>query len=762
MMPRYGALVWLLCIGLLAMCGTARCESVVLDDFERDDPAPWRYSGKGKLSIIEGKAPESSGHRIMRLDTTAALRNNRIWWGELRLKPPPVTDWSNHHFVSVWVRASGGRRIHSLSLYAENDGNRLESHHVVLPHNEWIRVRYPITALVRDRIGLFFFSHVAAGGLSGEKLDEVYEFDDLVLEPGPPTPMAGWAVSKGRVAFAHCGYRQDEPKQILFPPGTPAPALVRRNDGTIVEEVDLTDDAFGNRVADITALREGGTFTVEAGGIKTEPFPITLLAWGKPARGVMRFIYLMRCGGAVEDELVGHPPCHLDNCKPRVSEKIDPKRWPLAKTHLQQLGDWFDLVGGWHDAGIIDQYTGNTGLMTYALACLSEARPELAEETLGEARWGGRWLVKATLPTGDMVMSSGGQVRWTDNKPRTDDDRCADVQGCWADHAMKAVAGMSRLVQALGDRDPARRRDLLAAIRRAVHHFHINRFPGHVETRFQFVSWGALAGLEAHAATGDKESLDFALANLARLLKCQDDGTGEGSGFFFAGTDRKHPLRFVQGQAIGILALAQACWRLPKHKLAPEWKRAVERWCDGYAVPMTRFSGAYGIMAFGLYDDDEDEAYNGKESWWAKPYDRKVFAPWPPAKRELRLGARRVRVFGAHRGGNNRYLCASAAALQAAAVLLNRRDLDDHAANQLQWITGKNPFSISMISHVGHRSPIAYQPIIGDVLGSMYQGIGSRNGNEPFLSPNCHHTQKEIWGVCGGLYLLAIAQIPAG
>ncbi|MEW6356772.1 MAG: glycoside hydrolase family 9 protein [Planctomycetota bacterium] len=744
------------------LVSNASGQTILLDDFERDDPAPWRYSGSGTLSIVAGKAPGSTGGRVMRLETTAALRNNAIWWGQLQLKPPRIADWSKHHFMSAWIRASGGRRIHALSMYAENKGTPLESHHFVLPRNQWVRIRYPISALVRDNINLFFFSHAGVGGLPGEALDEVYEFDALALEEGPPDPMAGWAVADGRVAFAHCGYRPDEPKRILFPPKTAEPALVRKDDGTVVDEVELTDDVFGNRVADITGLRAEGTYTVEAGGIKTEPFPIKLDAWDAPSRGVMRFIYLMRCGGEVKDDLVGHPPCHLDNCKPRIPEKIDPKRWPLAGKHMEILGDWFDLIGGWHDAGIIDQYTGNTGLMTYALACLVEARPELAEVALEEATWGGRWLVKAALPTGEMVMSSPSQVRWTDNQPRTADDREVDVQGCWPDHAMKALAGMARLAQALGERDPVLREQLLAAVRRVIHYFHIERFPGHFETQFQFVSWGALAGVEAHAATGDAESLEFALHCLKQILVCQDEGAGEGSGFFFAGTDRKHPYRFVHGQTIGVLALCRALQQMPGHEQAPTWRRAVERWCDSYAVPMTRFSGGYGIMAFGLYDGDEDEAYNGKESWWAAPYDPKEFAPWTPAARELRLGGRRVRVFGAHRGGNNRFLCANAAALQAAAVALNRRDLDDHAANQLQWIIGKNPFSISMISRVGHRSPIAYQSVIGDVFGSMYQGVGSRNGDEPFLSPNCHHTQKEIWGVCGGLYLLAIAQIPAG
>ena len=115
-------------------------------------------------------------------------------------------------------------------------------------------------------------------------------------------------------------------------------------------------------------------------------------------------------------------------------------------------------------------------------------------------------------------------------------------------------------------------------------------------------------------------------------------------------------------------------------------------------------------------------------------------------------------MFGPRRGGNNRLLCANAAALGAAAKLFGRPDLAALAADQLQWIGGRNPFSMSLISHVGRRWPLAYQPVIGDIVGAMYQGIGSRDGDAPFLSPNCHHTQKEIWGVCGGLYLLGVAQ----
>jgi hypothetical protein len=333
---------------------------------------------------------------------------------------------------------------------------------------------------------------------------------------------------------------------------------------------------------------------------------------------------------------------------------------------------------------------------------------------------------------------------------------------------MKALAGMARLAAILqrqsrdGDVPPTGgqggdaklRADLLAAVRRAVHHYSRDVFPGYTEGQLLFNSWGALAGLEAHAATGDEEALAFAIRNLDRLLQCQE----EKAGFFFADTGRKHPFRYEHGQAIGVLALARACQVLSKHSLMPAWKRAVERWCDGHAVPMSRFAGGYAMMAFALYDDDEDEAFQGRESWWAEPYDQATFAPWPPATRDLRLAGRRVAPFGAHRGGNNRCLCANAAALGAAARLLGRPDLRALAADQLQWIAGRNPFSQCLISHVGHRSPIAYQTVIGDVFGSMYQGIGSRNGDEPFFSPTCYFEQKEIWGVCGGLYLLAVAE----
>jgi len=369
--------------------------------------------------------------------------------------------------------------------------------------------------------------------------------------------------------------------------------------------------------------------------------------------------------------------------------------------------------------------------------------------------WGGRWLTKATLATGELVMKSGGQVRWTDNEPRTDDDRFADVHGCYADHAMKAVAGMARLIQSLGDREPDLRADLAAAVRRAVHHYHTDIYPGYTGTRFQFTSWGALAALEAHRALGDEEALAFAQFCLGRMLDCQD----EQDGFFNAGTNTPRPFRFVRGQAIGILALVRACETMSRHEDAPRWEQAVRLWCDRYAVPLGDLTGGYSMMAFGLYDDEE-EAYSGRESWWARPYDPEAFAPWPVGPEVARVAGRRVRLFGAHRGGNSRYLCANAAALRAAGRLLERDDLRRLADDQLQWVHGRNPLSQCLISHIEHRSPLAYQPVIGDVFGSMYQGIGSRDGDTPFLSPNRHHTQKEIWGVCGGLYLLAVAQAP--
>ena len=59
---------------------TAAAQSIVLDDFERAEPSPWWYSGPGELTIVAGVAPGSEGRSVMRLETTVALRDNRIWF----------------------------------------------------------------------------------------------------------------------------------------------------------------------------------------------------------------------------------------------------------------------------------------------------------------------------------------------------------------------------------------------------------------------------------------------------------------------------------------------------------------------------------------------------------------------------------------------------------------------------------------------------------------------------------------------------------
>ena len=169
-------------------------------------------------------------------------------------------------------------------------------------------------------------------------------------------------------------------------------------------------------------------------------------------------------------------------------------------------------------------------------------------------------------------------------------------------------------------------------------------------------------------------------------------------------------------------------------------------------LPMTRYAGAYHVFAFGVYGPQEDDAYHGKESWWGSPYDTKVFAPWPASDSPLQLHAWRVRVFGAYGAtgqcGTNRYLAVHAAALYSASRLLGRLDLQALA---------DEPWSQCMITGIGHRNPLPYQTMIGDVSGSMYQGIGSQDGDTPYFSPYCFYSQREIWGVCGGLYLMAAA-----
>jgi endoglucanase len=199
------------------------------------------------------------------------------------------------------------------------------------------------------------------------------------------------------------GYLPAAPK-IGIVTGTPATRFVVRRtaDDTVAFEGVLTmpvDDAdSGDRVqaADFTPFTQPGRYSIDVPGVGRSPeFTIGREAYARAFYLAMRSFYGQRCGIAVDlgREFPGyaHAACHLEGGFHASSGKTGARK----------------TTGGWHDAGDYGRYVVNSGIATGTLLWAYElfgervkgvglAIPESGNGTpdiLNEVRWNLDWML---------------------------------------------------------------------------------------------------------------------------------------------------------------------------------------------------------------------------------------------------------------------------------------------------------------------------------------------------------------------------------
>jgi endoglucanase len=158
------------------------------------------------------------------------------------------------------------------------------------------------------------------------------------------------------------------------------------------------DPDSGDRVlaADFSALREPGTYYLEVPGVgRSWEFAVGEAVYSRVLRLSWRWFYGQRCGTAVDlaPEFPGYtyPACHLQGAYHPSSGREGPRA----------------SVAGWHDAGDYGRYTVNSGITTGTLLWAWELfGPRLKDldlqipesgngspDVLDEARWNLEWML---------------------------------------------------------------------------------------------------------------------------------------------------------------------------------------------------------------------------------------------------------------------------------------------------------------------------------------------------------------------------------
>jgi hypothetical protein len=742
--------------------------SRVLEDMT--DPGRWTFSGTGTLTFPS--SPAMDDMPVLRVDMTMftdspAPTRNRLSSVNLR-RAVDGEDWSGYNRLSIWLRADiSGIPVLPLQVVLHNDGavkvpdtyRREGTHYVTLQHGRWQQVMWEITPLARDRVTLLEVGYWVNKMLADPGDHVAFEIGRIELQRVEPDHYEGWTVAPGRIAFSHSGYQAGSPKTALMGAAGVAGGGSGAASGTATSRfrlvrVDgnaLADIAFTGpietvrtrlgefRQLDFSAVREPGTYVIQAGDIVTRPFRIGDDVWRSSVLKALNWLYGQRCGWHVPG-----------------SHDVDHRDWLAVHGDLR-----IPLNGGWHDAGDLSQGMVNTGEAVYALFALAARLqatgedPELLERVLEEAKWGLDWVLRVRFP-GGYRMGFASHNLWTNGIIGDADDRVREPRNNPNVNYIAAAAA-AIAARVLRDSDPHLAARSLAIAEDDWRHAIVGvegpetwHTPAFAATPVELAGIGITASLELYQATGARQYADKAV-ELARTIIASQQRSYVGSdyplaGFFHTGPDRATIFtQFHRGNdQAPIVALARLVSLLPEHAEWMQWYAALALYSD-YQKAAARTTEPYGVLPAYVYRDGDEAQV---------PLEGALHMATREAYREqVRHGMsmgdghflRAFPVWFARRGNYGILLSQAKAVATTAHV---RRDLHDAALaqQQAQWIVGRNPFTQSTMYGEGYDWSQQYAVSSGDFVGALPVGMQSRGATDlPYWPAQNMYVYKEVW-----------------
>jgi hypothetical protein len=678
-------------------------------------------------------------------------------------------DWTTYNRISLWIYPDlPGFYTTALDFRLFNDGQEKlpalfaqeGETSLILRNHEWNHIVWEIGNVARDKITGFEASYGLSGSAPGEADSIRFFFDDLKLEKVDADHTEGWDVWQGRIAYSQDGYQTGAPKTaVTSDPDIKTFRIIDQRDNHIVltktaSTVSTHVGAF--QVMDFSEIRTPGRYIIEAGGMKTKPFPIDADIWAASIRKVLNFFYTERCGMDIPGI---HAACHRD--------------WTCVHGDKRIL-----INGGWHDAGDLSQQAEATDEITYALFSLAEklrdreGDPELYTRVLEEAKWGLDWVLKTSFGDG---FRHGGSInsRRTDGILGNDDDitvtarnnPLTNFEAAW----VEAIA-----YRVLKDSDPRLAKyalqmanaDWQFALQGLPHLVKSpNLFRGNFDSdnvEDELPSLAIQAAVDLWKATGEKQYEDSAVDWSVKITGAQQRMRPGWdiplTGFFYTSTARDRLLHYCHRgrEQAPMLALTALCRAFPENKNWMTWYSSATLYSE-YLKTIAAYTGPYGVLPASIYADTE---YLHVPESRMESYKKQVLTGIPLGKGHfLRL----FPVWMDYRGHFGTIL-PQAQALAAAGLLRNDQASADLAEQQLEWIIGKNPFAESTMYGEGYDFVPLYTPSSGDMVGGLPVGIETRGEKDvPYWPVQSTWTYKEIWGhpPTNWLWLLSAIEGPA-
>lgn len=703
-------------------------EKRLLDDMELTNR--WTHHGHGKMAftrerfkdgsqsvrIISPTKGDKPGEPAGRPFGECVARRN--FAGE---------DWSSFNRLSFQVYPHlPGFKVISMLVKLHNQGTekvpdeygREGLNYFLLKPDQWNHVVWEVPHLSRDKITAVDFIYRLQG--NEPEATEVVQFDvdHLELQRVDPDHFEGWNVVPGRIAYSHSGYPSGAAKTAI------ASGLSARKfklvDATtkktvLEKDIAIVKSGIGEfQVMEFSEVLQPGDYLLEAGDIRTRPFPINHDVWRESIWKTINLFFCERCGTKVPGI---HGVCHLD--------------WRAVLNDREIF-----INGGWHDAGDLSQGLVNTAEAVYTMFDfadrLGESDQALADRLVEEARWGLRWVQKTRFGDGHRVTWATMDF-WTDGKPGNVDDVRGEVRNTPFDNFIAASAE-AIAARMLKERDANLAMQSLK-LAREDWQFATART---AERRLEPACVGALASIELFKATGETNyaTKAFEFADLITRSQQRErmDWKIPLTGFFYTSPRRDRILRNDHRghEQAPIVALVELCENFPDHPDWMKWYSAVVLHSD-YLKRIAKLTEPYGMLPASVYRLDEssdprfrDQVLNGIQ------LDEKHYLRLFPVWFELR--------------GNSGTILSQSKALSASARLRRDLELVRLIQKQLQWHVGRNPFCQSLMYGEGHDYAPQYSAMSGDMVGSLPVGVQTRRDRDlPYWpAANCYN-YKEVW-----------------
>lgn len=784
-------------------------ERLVIDDMESDGA----WAASPPVTLTYSKERYREGTRSMRM--RVALRNedyihkarsaNGSFNGQgVLFDGTPFSasitktfdkpqDWTRYNRISLWcfVHPTNNPAL-ALSLQFLCEGasagptDPIAIHYFAdLQPGRWNQLAWEIPEQRRDRVTrVVLFQSISGLPFRDASPDVVYDFDELCVERVDAEQVDGWAVIPGHIAHCHVGYAPQAAKIAISADGSPEFSIVEAASGktaATLAAVEVTNRRGTFRVLDFGTFDKPGSYRLSHGSTSSEPFEIAADRWRTVVDATMNAFYGLRCGFAVPGV---HDACHLD-------------------VFCEHAGQRRPVGGGWHDAANLTQGPYRTHLSIYALIELHEAlqtagdKPR-AERALEEALWGIEWSLRMRFAPGLRTLY-GEYSYYTDGIPGTDDDvvqedKRAEVGRDPFQNTL-AVLAAARAARALRRRDPALAKRLISAAREdyAVTTMDVRPPADAPPLEINEPSWRdrigylTLAAVELFRATGDQKYAKDA-ARFARLLiGTQERRFVDGipvTGYFYEDAGRTRLVHEYHNgfEDSGLLAFAALCEALPDHPDWIDWYAGLAIYYRHFLLKGTEASAPFEVIPAALWRRADLDA--------AQPLDRTgamiagmgpspLFptVPTPEVVRAQMLQQfeagepvghdYRLRVFplwydGVRHGATTVQL-GKTIGLSAAARVLRNHEASELAERQLQWVTGANPLSRSLMFGVGHDFWQNFSVSLPNFVGGLSLGFNSLRDDSPAWGNNALFPYKEQWvfSSCRVAHLLARVGMPA-